>query len=196
MNKRKAIVVALVMMCMITVGNAQSMKNMIKIGALAGASIPSNNAGAAAGLDVAYQNLITPHFGLGVATGYQHYFKKDNELNAITLHNNSFGVVPIAALVRYYPQAQGIYIGTDLGYGVITGDANVASNNAISRPNGGFYLKPEVGYHNRNWNIFAHYSKVFVGNVSTIHVGNASQKYNAGMVGVGFAYNIGLGTGK
>ncbi|MCH5597161.1 hypothetical protein [Niabella ginsengisoli] len=196
MKTGKAIVIAAAMLFTTAAVHAQSMKNMIKIGVLGGASVPSNNAAASAGLDVAYQNLVTPHFGLGVATGYQHHFGKENDLNGATLDNNSFGVVPVAALVRYYPKEEGIYIGTDVGYGVITGDEKVASNNAAVRPNGGFYLKPEVGYHNRNWNIFAHYSKVFNGDDGLIQVGNESQKYNTGIIGVGLAYNIGLGAGR
>ncbi|WP_346238951.1 hypothetical protein ABDK00_005880 [Niabella insulamsoli] len=196
MKTRKAIFIGAAMIFSTMVAQAQSMKNMIKIGALAGASVPSNNAGAGAGLDLAYQNLVTPNFGLGIATGYQHHFGKDNEVGGTTLNNNDFGVVPVAALVRYYPKAEGIYIGTDLGYGVITGDADVASNAGVARPDGGFYLKPEVGYHNRNWNIFAHYSKVFTGDKGTVNVGNGSQKYNAGIIGVGLAYNIGLGLGR
>ena len=196
MKLRKVILGGAALLFTTAAVHAQSMKNTIKIGVLAGASVPSNNAAAAAGLDVAYQNLITPHFGLGVATGYQHHFGQENDLNGTKLDNNSFGVVPVAALVRYYPKAEGIYIGTDLGYGVITGDENVASNSAVARPNGGFYLKPEVGYHNRNWNIFAHYAKTFTGDDGTIKIGNASQKYNAGVIGVGVAYNIGLGVGR
>lgn len=196
MKTGKAILIGAALLFTTAAVHAQSMKNMIKIGALAGASVPSNNSAAAAGLDVAYQNLVTPHFGLGVATGYQHHFGKENDVNGTKLDNNSFGVVPVAALVRYYPKAEGIYIGTDLGYGVITGDERVAANSTVARPDGGFYLKPEVGYHNRNWNIFAHYSKVFTGDKGTINVGNASQKYNTGIIGVGLAYNIGLGTGR
>ncbi len=196
MKTGKAILIGAALLFTTAAVHAQSMKNMIKIGALAGASVPSNNSAAAAGLDVAYQNLVTPHFGLGVATGYQHHFGKENDVNGTKLDNNSFGVVPVAALVRYYPKAEGIYIGTDLGYGVITGDERVATNSTVARPDGGFYLKPEVGYHNRNWNIFAHYSKVFTGDKGTINVGNASQKYNTGIIGVGLAYNIGLGAGR
>ncbi|WP_114793318.1 hypothetical protein U0035_04105 [Niabella yanshanensis] len=196
MKTGKAILIGAALLFTTAAVHAQSMKNMIKIGALAGASVPSNNSAAAAGLDVAYQNLVTPHFGLGVATGYQHHFGKENDVNGAKLDNNSFGVVPVAALVRYYPKAEGIYIGTDLGYGVITGDKRVEPNYSVARPDGGFYLKPEVGYHNRNWNIFAHYSKVFTGDKGTINVGNASQKYNTGIIGVGLAYNIGLGTGR
>lgn len=171
-------------------------KNTIKVGARAGAAIPSGNAAASAGVNVAYQNLVTPHFGLGIATGYDHYFGKENEIGGTTLNNNSFGVVPVAALLRYYPKNEGIYIGTDIGYGVITGDEKVATNSNVNRPNGGFYLKPEIGYHNRNWNIFAQYGKVFTGEEGKINVGNATQKYNAGTIGVGLTYNIGIGADR
>ncbi len=174
--------------------NAQdlSYKNTLKVGALAGASVPKSNAAAGAGVDIAYQNLVTPNVGLGVATGYQHYFGKDATINSVDVKNNSFGVVPVAGLVRFYPKPEGIYVGTDLGYGVIVGDEKVTDHAVVNadRPSGGFYLKPEIGYHNRNWNIFAHYTKTFTG-ADAGKVGD--QKYNAGMVGVGLAYNIGLG---
>ena len=156
-------------------------------------AVPNENAGANAGVDVAYQNLITPHVGIGIATGYNQFFGKDNEVGGVTLNNNNFGVVPVAALIHYYPQAKGIYVGTDLGYGFITGDEKVATNSSVDRPNGGFYLKPEIGWHNRNWNVFAQYTKVFTGDDGKINVGNSSQKYNAGSIGIGVAYNIGLG---
>ncbi len=50
--------------------SAQSaqMNNMIKVGANVGLAVPSDNTSMAVGVDVAYQNLITPGFGLGVAT--------------------------------------------------------------------------------------------------------------------------------
>ncbi|MBO9620689.1 MAG: hypothetical protein J7539_16820 [Niabella sp.] len=172
---------------------AQSMKNTLKVGVLGGAAVPNENAAANLGVDVAYQNLVSPHVGLGIATGYNHFFGKNNTINGVTLNNNSFGVVPVAALIHYYPRAKGIYVGTDLGYGFLTGDQKVAANADVNRPDGGFYLKPELGWHNRNWNIFANYTKVFTGNTGAITVGNATQKYNAGSIGLGVAYNIGLG---
>lgn len=167
--------------------SAQSadMKNMIKIGGNIGASVPAENASMALGLDVAYQNLITPGFGLGVATGYTHYFGRDNG----SINNNDFGVVPVAALVRVYPKQTGFYLGADLGYGFITGDDRVAANYTTARPDGGFYLKPEIGYHNRNWNFALQYQKVFTGNEGEI----GGQKYNAGALGAGISYNIPLG---
>ena len=167
------------------------MKNMIKIGANAGVALPSENASAAVGLDVAYQNLVTPGFGLGIATGYTHYFGKDNTVSGVTLNNNDFGVVPVAALVRFYPKDTGFYTGIDLGYGFIVGDEKVASNTGVNtqRPDGGFYIKPEIGYHNNDWNFAIQYQKVFTGTEGQI----ADQKYNAGALGLGVSYNIPLG---
>ena len=167
--------------------SAQSanMNNMIKVGINGGIAVPAENAGGNLGLDLAYQNLITPGFGLGIATGYSHFFGKENN----GLDNNDFGVVPVAALIRVYPKETGFYLGTDLGYGFIVGDDKVATNNITARPDGGFYIKPEVGYHNRDWNVALQYQKTFTGSEGEI----GSQKYNAGAIGVGLGYNIPLG---
>lgn len=167
-----------------------SMRNMIKIGANVGLAVPSENASAAVGLDVAYQHLVTPGFGLGVATGYTHFFGKDNTVNGVKYNNNDFGVVPVAGLLRIYPKDTGFYFGTDLGYGFIVGDEKVASNTgAPNRPDGGFYIKPEIGYHNDDWNFALQYQKVFTGNEGEM----SGQNYNAGALGVGVSYNIPLG---
>lgn len=162
-----------------------SMTNMIKVGASVGIAVPSENASAAAGVDIAYQNLVTPGFGLGIATGYTHYFGKENN----GLDNNDFGVIPVAALVRIYPKDTGFYLGSNLGYGFIVGDDQVASNALAERPTGGFYIKPEIGYHNNDWNFSVHYEKTFTGDDGAI----GSQKYSAGSIGVGVGYNIPLG---
>lgn len=161
------------------------MRNMIKIGAHGGFAVPAENASGNLGLDVSYQNLITPGFGLGIATGYSHFFGKENN----GINNNDFGVVPVAALIRIYPKQTGFYLGTDLGYGFIVGDDNVASNSSVVRPDGGFYIKPEIGYHNQDWNFAVQYQKTFTGNKGEI----GAQKYSAGAVGVGVGYNIPLG---
>jgi hypothetical protein len=169
------------------IASAQSskMNNMIKVGANVGLAVPSDNLSVAAGVDVSYQNLITPGFGLGIATGYTHYFGKSNN----GYDNNDVGVIPVGALIRIYPKQTGFYFGTDLGYGFLVGDDKVASNSSAARPDGGFYIKPEIGYHNRDWNFFVQYQKVFVGDKGDI----AGQDYNVGNIGVGFGYNIPLG---
>ncbi len=190
MNSLKKSVLAIGMM---TAGlvSAQSaeMNNMIKVGANVGFAIPAENASMNVGLDVAYQNLVTPGFGLGIATGYSHFFGRENTVNGVKINNNDFGVVPVAALIRIYPKQTGFYLGTDIGYGFIVGNDKVASNAVTDRPDGGFYIKPEVGYHNRNWNFAVQYQKTFTGTKGEI----ASQKYNAGALGLGVSYNIPLG---
>lgn len=170
--------------------SAQSsdMTNMLKVGLNGGVSTGGNTA-ANLGVDLSYQNLVTPGFGLGIATGYNHYFGKDRMVGGVDVKNNDFGVIPVAALFRFYPQQMGFYFGTDLGYGFIVGDDRVAENVAVARPDGGFYIKPEIGYHNRDWNFFVQYNKTFTGNKGQI----GDQKYNAGAIGVGFSYNIPLG---
>lgn len=182
---KKAIVAAGIMSVGIVSAQSADMRNILKVGANVGLAVPAENASAAAGIDVAYQNLVTPGFGLGIATGYTHYFGKENN----NLNNNDFGVVPVAALVRIYPKQTGFYLGTDLGYGFIVGNEKVASNNATDRPDGGFYIKPEIGYHNRDWNFAVQYQKVFTGDDGKI----GDQKYNAGNLGLAVSYNIPLG---
>ncbi|WP_027376304.1 membrane protein [Kaistella palustris] len=168
--------------------SAQSadMRNMIKVGANVGMAVPAENASANVGLDVSYQNLVTPGFGLGIATGYSHFFGRNHD----GIDNNDFGVVPVAALVRIYPKQTGFYFGTDLGYGFITGDSKVATNvGSPDRPDGGFYIKPEIGYHNQDWNFAVQYQKTFTGSKGEF----AGQDYSAGALGVGVGYNIPLG---
>ena len=172
--------------------SAQSadMRNMLKVGVNGGIAVPAENAGGTVGVDLSYQNLVTPGFGLGIATGYSHFFGRENG----TIDNNDFGVVPVAALIRVYPKQTGFYLGTDLGYGFIVGDDKVATSSKAAyanedRPDGGFYIRPEIGYHNRDWNFFVQYNKTFTGDKGQI----ADQDYNAGAIGVGFSYNIPLG---
>lgn len=192
MNSIKKSVLAL---GLVTAGlvSAQSadMRNMIKIGGHVGLAVPAENASAAAGVDLAYQNLATPGFGIGIATGYTHFFGRENTVNGVTIDNNDFGVVPVAALIRVYPKQTGFYLGTDVGYGFITGDKKVSNTLGVEteRPDGGLYIKPEIGYHNRDWNFALQYQKVFTGDKGEI----LDQKYNAGALGLGVSYNIPLG---
>ncbi|MFP8893681.1 MULTISPECIES: hypothetical protein [Chryseobacterium] len=182
---KQAIVLAGILTAGMASAQSAQMNNMIKVGANVGLAVPADNLSAAVGVDVAYQNLITPGFGLGIASGYTHYFGKDNN----GYKNNDVGVVPVAALIRIYPKQTGFYFGTDLGYGFLVGDKAVASNTNVERAGGGFYLKPEIGYHNRDWNFFVQYQKVFVGTKGDL----PGQDYNVGNIGVGFGYNIPLG---
>lgn len=147
-----------------TFTQAQQGTNWLKLGVHAG--IPVGDAGDtssfALGIDGKYQFLTYDHFGFGLATGYSHFFGK--EVNGHDV--DDFGIIPIAALLRYYP-TESFFLGADLGYGVISGvDAD-----------GGFYYRPEIGYHNENWNIFGFYQGV-------------AADFAPAQVGIGVNYNV------
>ncbi|SEN32449.1 hypothetical protein SAMN05216436_114110 [bacterium A37T11] len=97
------------------------------------------------GAEVKGQLMSTPHWGLGVTSGYTHYFPKDE--------NENFGSVPVGIFARYYPKTTGFFLGADGGYSFQTGSHMNSS--------GGFYVKPQLGYHNKFWNIFGFYNNVF-----------------------------------
>jgi len=118
-----------------------------------------------AGAELKGQLMQTNHIGIGLTTGYNHYFPKTNF--------SSFGTIPAGAFVRYYPTSNGFFLGTDLGYNFLTGSA---SNN-----NGGFYVKPQLGYHSYAINVFGYYENTFVSNVNGGYIANA---------GIGATYNI------
>ena len=95
------------------------------------------------------------------------YFKKSEVLGS-----DDFGVVPLGLMFRYYPQPEGLFVGTDLGYSFFTG--NGASES------GGAYVRPQVGYHNYNWNIFTYYNHVFT----------ADPGIDVQSIGISWTYNI------
>ncbi len=121
----------------------------------------SNFSSFVAGVDVKGQLMQTKHLGLGLTTGYNHFFAKENA--------SSIGAIPLGAFVRYYPEAKGFFAGLDLGYSFLTNSAGA---------NGGFYLKPQLGYHNYDWNFFGFYNNIFVSGSSISHLG------------IGATYNI------
>lgn len=96
------------------------------------------------GLDLRTQYLFNPNFAIGLASGYSHFFGKDGF--------DDFGVIPAAGFARYYFTPSGLFLGADLGYGFLT---NVDNNS------GGLYVNPQIGYHNRDWNIYAFLPKYF-----------------------------------
>ena len=114
------------------------------------------------GADVRAQHLVTPSFGIGVASGYTHFFGKDNV--------SDFGLIPLAGFVRYYAQPKGFFAGADLGYAFLT-NANDAK--------GGLYVSPQIGYHNEKWNFYGYYQHTFADNNFDIQV-----------IGLGTTYNI------
>lgn len=114
------------------------------------------------GLDLRGQYLFNPNFAIGLASGYNQYFAKDDF--------EDFGVVPLAGFMRYYFAPKGLFIGSDLGYGFLT---NIDNNE------GGLYVNPHIGYHNRDWNFYAFYQNTFAENDLDLQT-----------VGLGVTYNI------
>lgn len=133
----------------------------LKIGLAA--SVPvgklSDYSSFAAGLEVSGQFMQTKNFGIGIASGYTQYFAKNGF--------KDFGAIPLGLMLRYYPQPSGFFVGSDLGYTFLTNSGSA---------NGGFYVKPQLGYHNYNWNIYGFYNQVFqkTGYVDVQNVGLAA----------------------
>ena len=117
-----------------------------------------------AGLELKGQLMETNHFGIGLTTGYNHFFAKNN--------GQSFGTIPLGVFVRVYPESKGFFAGVDGGYSVLTG-ANGAK--------GGAYIKPQLGYHNYDWNVFGFYNHIFRSEANGGSIPN---------VGIGATYNI------
>ncbi|WP_231931303.1 hypothetical protein [Bizionia sp. APA-3] len=106
--------------------------------------------------------MFNPNVAIGLASGYTHYFGKDNV--------EDFGVIPVAGFFRYYFTPSGLFLGADVGYGFL---ANIDNND------GGLYVNPQIGYHNRDWNFYAYYQNTF-----------AENDLDLQNVGVGVTYNI------
>ncbi|WP_417855101.1 hypothetical protein [Xanthomarina gelatinilytica] len=136
----------------------------LKLGLTAGVPIgDANDASSFAfGADLRGQYLFNPNIAIGLASGYTHYFGKDNI--------DDFGVIPAAGFFRYYFTPDGLFLGVDVGYGFL---ANIDNND------GGLYVNPQIGYHNRDWNFYGYYQNTFAENELDIQ-----------NVGVGVTYNI------
>jgi len=130
------------------------------------ASVPvgklSDYSSFAAGVEVSGQFMRTKNFGIGITSGYTHFFAKDNA--------EDFGTIPLGLMLRYYPMSKGFFVGTDVGYTFLTN---------TSGSTGGFYVKPQLGYHNYNWNFYGFYNQVFqkTGYIDVQNVG-AAATYN------------------
>lgn len=135
-----------------------------KAGLTAGVPVgdASNASSITAGVDLRGQYLFNPNVAIGAASGYTHYFGKDGV--------EDFGMIPVAGFFRYYFAPKGLFVGTDLGFGLLT---NRAGNK------GGLYVNPQIGYHNRDWNLYGFYQNTFTEN-----------DFNLQNVGVGVTYNI------
>lgn len=169
---KKIIVLALALVSF-TVSKAQVGEgtNWLKAGIHAGIPVGdmSEVSSFALGLDLKYQFLNAESFAIGVSTGFTNYFGKTEGL----IEYNDLGVIPVAGLFRFYP-TENFFLGTDVGYAFLTEEV-VTTDGSSS---GGFYYRPEIGYHNDSWNIFAFYQGVVI------------DGFSPASVGVGINYNI------
>lgn len=115
------------------------------------------------GMELKGQLMTTNHVGIGLTTGYNHFFPKSGY--------ESFGTIPLGAFIRYYPQSIGFFVGTDVGYSFLT-NANGAD--------GGFYIRPQIGYHNYDWNVFGFYNGILRSdnNGGALHYAGIGATYN------------------
>ncbi|TYB79794.1 porin family protein [Bizionia myxarmorum] len=146
----------------------------LKVGLTAGVPVgdASDASSFALGADIRGQYLFNPNVGVGIASGYTNYFGKDGV--------DDFGIVPLAGFFRYYFTPSGLFLGVDLGYGFLTNvDYYDTSTGKVESNDGGLYVNPQIGYHNRDWNIYAYYQNTF-----------ADNDLNVSNVGVGVTYNI------
>lgn len=144
----------------------------LKVGVNLG--VPVSNYGkystAAMGIDLTGQFMRTDNFGLGLTTGYTRIFEKaDPEF--VVNEKDSFGYIPLGIMFRYYPRPSGIFVGVDGGYSFVTGN---------DFTNGGAYLRPQIGYHNYDWNVFAFYNQII----------ESSPTSDIQTLGVAVTYNI------
>lgn len=102
------------------------------------------------GLDASLQFLETRSSGIGIKSGYSHYFSNDNSTESI-------GEIPLAIMYRFYPRSSGFFAGIDLGYSFILNSPYTS---------GGYMARPQLGYHGYNWNIFGYYNYIFLNSAS------------------------------
>lgn len=115
-----------------------------RLGAHVGAPLgdASDAASVTLGLDAAYMWNITKGLDIGVATGYSHFFGKDNV--------DDFGFVPVAVSGKYRFNKIPLFVGLDLGAGIST-------RNYI---NSGLYVAPRVGYQMKNTELYLGFQSV------------------------------------
>ncbi|SFE46292.1 hypothetical protein SAMN05518672_106209 [Chitinophaga sp. CF118] len=116
------------------------------------------------GIELKGQLMSTKHLGIGITTGYNHFFPENGYDN--------FGTIPLGGFLRYYPKSTGFFAGVDLGYSFLIG---------VSGATGGVYTRPQLGYHNYNWNVFVFYNGIFR---------NQDDAGNLQYVGIGATRNI------
>lgn len=116
------------------------------------------------GLDASIQFLETKSSGIGIKVGYVHYLAKDG--------NSDVGALPLALMLRYYPESSGWFAGLELGYAFLSG---------VDRTSGGYFVRPQLGLHYDYWNFFAYYDLIVTEETDVMDLQS---------IGVGVTYNL------
>lgn len=133
-----------------------SKNTWFKVGVNAGIPLQPTNSAFILGLDASLQFLETKSSGIGVKSGVSNYFTADSDLNDLV-------EIPLAIMYRFYPGSKGFFTGVDVGYSFILNAPNTK---------GGFMGRPQVGYHSKNWNIFAYYNLVVIQEADSDNIQN------------------------
>lgn len=82
------------------------------------------------------------------------------------------GVLPVAAMFRFYPESKGWFAGLELGYAFVNG---------LDRTTGGYFGRPQLGLYSDDWNFFAYYDTVIL---------QEGQGGNLNALGLGITYKL------
>ncbi len=118
-----------------------------------------------AGVDVAYMWPAGEGFEIGVASGYDNWFGKEEEFMGITFEVEDAGFIPLAGALKY-SVTENFFVGADLGYAFYVGSGDAE---------GGFYYLPKVGYQMSEVDVFVGYKGISVdgGTFSAVTLGAA-----------------------
>lgn len=125
-------------------GSLAQAQEGFRLGAHVGAPLgdASDAASVTLGIDAAYMWNITKGLDIGAATGYSHFFGKDNV--------DDFGFIPLAVSGKYTFNKVPLFVGLDLG-------AAISTKNYI---NSGLYVAPRVGYQLKNTELYLGFQNI------------------------------------
>lgn len=162
---KRGILTVLTVLGLTFTSNAQS----IRVGMHAG--IPVGDAADVSsfnfGLDASMYFLgVNDWLNIGVATGYTHFFGKEETVDGVDVDYESFGYIPVAASARG-TFGKGIFYTADIGYGIGTNDAD-----------GGLYYQGKLGWSDTHIDVFAFYRGV------------SADEFDATSIGAGIAFKV------
>ncbi|MDC8104210.1 MULTISPECIES: hypothetical protein [Chryseobacterium] len=120
------------------------------------------------GVDASYMWNITKGLDLGVASGYSHFFGKDNF--------DDFGFIPVAVSGKYKFSGAPVFVGLDLGYAISVKDGM----------DGGFYAQPKFGYQMSKGELYIGYQSIS----NRRDFGRYRSSWTIGAVNIGYNFYL------